>query len=123
MEVKISDRLSTVGPSFPTHEFAFSPRLELLHRKLAISAQFDHKDGMTKFYNTLRHRCQGGQSCPGPLGSEGLARNQAAAIADNNYHSVHGQCSYNGEFTRLRELSVSYQLPDALANKVHACRA
>jgi TonB-linked SusC/RagA family outer membrane protein len=121
-EVSVSDTAVYWGPSFPTHEFAFSPRLELLHRKLAFSAQFDHKDGMTKFFNTLRHQCQGGASCEGLYDKDaGLAR-QAAAVAVNNYATYTGMY-YNGEFTRLREVAVSYQLPDGLAQRIRASRA
>jgi TonB-linked SusC/RagA family outer membrane protein len=122
-EMKFSDTAVFIGPTAPTHEFALSPRLELLSRKLAISAQFDHKDGMTKFYNTLRHRCQGGASCEGLWDPHASLADQAAAVADNLSSSVYTGYFFNGEFTRLRELSVAYQLPDALANKVHSSRA
>ena len=121
-DVKLSDTAVFIGPSFPTHEFALSPRLEILNRKLAISAQFDHKDGMTKFYNSLRHRCQGGQSCRGLFDPTAPLDVQAQAIAANNY-SVYTGMFYNGAFTRFRELAVSYQLPDALANRIRSSRA
>jgi hypothetical protein len=121
-EVQYSDSAVFIGPTAPTHEFSLSPRLELLHRKLAIAAQFDHKDGMTKFYNTLRHRCQGGNSCPGLWDPTASLKDQAAAVADNQ-KSVYTGMFYNGEFTRFRELSISYQLPDALAAKIHSSRA
>jgi TonB-linked SusC/RagA family outer membrane protein len=123
-EVTLSDSLVYRGPSFPTHEFAFSPRLELLHRKLAISTQFDHKDGMTKFYNTLRHQCQGGGSCEGLWDPNASLALQAAAVADNDASlNTFTGMMYNGEFTRWRELSVSYELPERLAAKIHSSRA
>jgi TonB-linked SusC/RagA family outer membrane protein len=121
-DVKISDTAVFIGPTYPTHEFALNPRLELLHRKLAITAQFDHKDGMTKFYNTLRHRCAAGQNCPELFDPNASLADQAAAIADNNY-GVYTGMYYNGEFTRLRELAVSYQLPDKFAARIHSTRA
>jgi len=121
-EVHVSDSLVFRGPSFPTHELAFSPRLELFHRKLAISTQFDHKDGMTKFYNTLRHRCQGGQNCQGLWDPNASLETQAAAVADGAYN-VYSGMMFNGEFTRWRELAVSYELPERFASKIHASRA
>ena len=120
-EMKFSDTAVFIGPTAPTHEFALSPRLELLHRKLAIAAQFDHKDGMTKFYNTLRHRCQGGASCQGLWDPNASLEDQAAAVADNL--NIYTGFFKNGEFTRFRELSVTYQLPDAFASKIHSSRA
>jgi TonB-linked SusC/RagA family outer membrane protein len=121
-EVSVGDTAVFWGPSFPTHEFAFSPRIELLHRKLAVSAQFDHKDGMTKFWNTLRHRCQGGQSCPGLWNPDATLYQQAAAIAVNSYSTYSGYF-FNGAFTRFRELAVSYELPEKLAHALHTDRA
>jgi TonB-linked SusC/RagA family outer membrane protein len=121
-EVKVSDTAVFIGSSFPTREFAVSPRFEMLHRRLAISAQFDHKDGMTKFYNTLRHRCQGGASCQGLWDPNAPLDVQAAAIADN-YYATYSGMMFNGAFTRFRELAVSYDLPQSLAAKIHASRA
>jgi outer membrane receptor protein involved in Fe transport len=120
-EMKFSDTAVFIGPTAPTHEFALSPRLELLSRKLAIAAQFDHKDGMTKFYNTLRHRCQGGASCEGLWDPHASLADQAAAVADNL--NIYTGYFLNGEFTRFRELSVTYQLPDAFATKIRSSRA
>jgi len=120
-EMKFSDTAVFIGPTAPTHEFALSPRLELFGRKLSIAAQFDHKDGMTKFYNTLRHRCQGGASCEGLWDPHASLADQAAAVADNL--NIYTGYFLNGEFTRFRELSVAYQLPYAVANRIRASRA
>jgi outer membrane receptor protein involved in Fe transport len=110
------------GTTSPTKEFAVNPRLELLKRKLAISAQFDHKQGMNKFNNTLRHQSQGGLSAQGFWDPNASLRQQACTIAVNNYSDY--SCMYeNGRFTRLREVAVSYQLPDRLANRIHSSRA
>jgi TonB-linked SusC/RagA family outer membrane protein len=110
------------GPSYPTKEFAVNPRFELLKRKLAISAQFDHKQGMLKFNNTLRHQSQGGQSAQGYWDPNASLRQQACTIAVNNYSTY--SCMFeNGRFTRLREVAVSYQMPDRLASRIHASRA
>jgi hypothetical protein len=110
------------GPSYPTKEFAVNPRFELLKRKLAISAQFDHKQGMLKFNNTLRHQSQGGQSAQGYWDPNATLEQQACTIAANNYATY--SCMYeNGRFTRLREVAVSYQVPDRLAGRLRASRA
>jgi TonB-linked SusC/RagA family outer membrane protein len=122
-ELTFSDTSVFMGSSYPTIEMALNPRLELLHRKLAISAQFDHKEGDIKFDNTLRHQCStGGQSCRALYDVDAGLAAQAAAQADNSYSYYTGQYE-NGKFTRLREVSVSYQLPDKIASHIHASRA
>lgn len=119
---RAADTAIYVGPSYPTMEFAVNPRVEMLHRKLAIAAQFDSKQGMNKFNNTLRHQSQGGLSAEGFWDPNATLRQQACTIAVNNYATY--TCMYeNGRFTRLREVSVSYTMPDNLAAKVHASRA
>jgi hypothetical protein len=120
--MKISDTAVFKGPSFPTHELALTPRVELLHRKLAVSAQFDHKDGSTKFYNTLRNGCQGGASCEGLYDPNASLAMQAATVATSSF-GVYDGMMFNGAFTRFRELAVSYQLPDRLTSAIHASRA
>jgi TonB-linked SusC/RagA family outer membrane protein len=119
---RAADTAVYYGPTLPTIEFAVEPRFEALHHKLAISAQFDSKQGMLKFNNTLRHQCQGGQSCQGLWNPNASLYDQARAIAVNNY-SVYSGMYENGAFTRLREVSLSYQLPDAVAGKVGSSRA
>jgi hypothetical protein len=47
---------------------------------------------------------------------------QARTIAVNNY-SVYSGMYENGRFTRLREVAVTYKLPDGLANRMRASRA
>jgi TonB-linked SusC/RagA family outer membrane protein len=117
-----ADTAIFIGSSFPTGEMAIQPRVELLKRKLAISVQLDHKQGMNKFNNTLRHQCQGGLSCQGFWDPKASLLQQANTIAVNNY-SVYTGMYENGRFTRLRELSVSYVLPDRFTSKIRASRA
>src|SRR5262249_11893484 len=119
---RAADTAIYMGPTTPTLEFAVNPRVELLKRKLAISAQFDSKQGHLKFYNTLRHQCQGGLSCEGFWNPDASLDFQAKTIAVNNY-SVYTGMYENGMFTRLREVSASYQLPDYLAAKLRASKA
>jgi TonB-linked SusC/RagA family outer membrane protein len=108
-----------IGPSFPTRELAFTPTLELLGRKLRISGQLDSKWGMKKLNNTKRHQCQAGFSCQGlyagaPLEEQAKAVAAAASVFTGFYE--------DGSFTRFRELSVSYQMPNAWAKALKAER-
>uniref|UniRef100_UPI0035662A3D SusC/RagA family TonB-linked outer membrane protein n=1 Tax=Gemmatimonas sp. TaxID=1962908 RepID=UPI0035662A3D len=119
-EVTLQDSAKFVGPSFPTREFVISPTIEVLDRKLRITAQIDRRWGLLKFNNTLRHQCQGGNSCRGRMDPTAPLEMQAAAIAANA--GVFTGMYEDGSFTRLRELAVSYQLPQSWARAVKAQR-
>lgn len=119
---RAADTAIYIGPSYPTKEFSIIPRFEMLHRKLAIGAQIDHKQGLNKFNNTLRHQSQGGMSAQGFWDPNATLEQQACTIAVNNYSTY--TCMYeNGMFTRLREITVSYQLPDKVTRRIRSSRA
>jgi hypothetical protein len=120
-EITFSDSASYQGPSFPTREFVISPTIELLDRKLRISAQIDRKWGMLKFNNTLRHQCQGGNSCRGRMDPTAPLALQAANIAATPNGIFTGMFE-DGSFTRFREVAVSYQLPQGWAKGLRAQR-
>lgn len=117
----ISDTVQFVGNTYPKLELAISPQLELFDHKLRFNAQFDHKSGFKKLNNTLRHQCQGGNSCRGLYDKSVGLEAQAAAVAINSYGALTGFYD-DGAFTRFRELSVAYQLPDRFARLVRASR-
>lgn len=121
-EITFSDSATYQGPSFPTREFVVSPTIELLDRKLRLSAQIDRKWGMLKFNNTLRHRCQGGNSCRGRMDPTAPLEMQAANIAATP-NGIFTGFFEDGSFTRLREIAVSYQLPAGFAKNLRAQRA
>lgn len=119
-EITYSDSAQYIAPSFPTREFVVAPTLELFDRKLRVSAQIDRKTGMRKFNNTLRHMCQGGNSCRGRLDPTAPLEMQAAALAANA--GIFTGMYEDGSFTRFREMAVSYQMPQSLARALRAQR-
>lgn len=119
-ELGLSDTAVYQGSSFPTKEVAFTPTLELLNKKLRITTQFDGKWGMTKFNNTLRHQCQNGVTCRGRYDKTLSLQEQANALA--TAANVLTGMFEDGDFIRWRELSVSYEMPTAWANKFRATR-
>ena len=120
-DIIISDTAQFIAPTYPKLEMAISPSLELFNHKLRFNAQFDHKSGFKKLNNTLRHQCQGGGSCRGLYDPTASLEQQAAAVAINSYGSLTGFYK-DGAFTRFRELSAAYQVPDRIARAVHATR-
>jgi hypothetical protein len=96
-----------------------TPSIDLFKRTLRLSAQLDSKWGYKKFNNTLRHRCQGGASCRGLYDKSAPLSEQAAALAVNQVGVFAGMFE-DGAFTRLREASVAYTIPQRYAAMVHA---
>jgi len=120
-EITYSDSAQFIGPSYPTRELAIAPSIELFNRSLRLTALIDRKWGMLKFNNTLRHRCQGGASCRGRLDPTASLEEQAAAIAAFNGGIFTGMYE-DGSFTRLREVALSYQMPQKWARAIRADR-
>ncbi len=119
-EMTFSDTAVYQGTTFPTRELAFTPSIELLNHKLRISSQIDSKWGFMKFNNTLRHQCQNGVTCRGRYDISAPLEMQAAALATTQ--AVYTGMFEDGAFTRWRELSVSYEMPQAWASLVRAQR-
>lgn len=119
-EIRMDDSSTFVGATYPTREMAVSPTLELLGKKLRINAQFDSKWGHRKFNDTQRHRCQNGVSCRGAYDKDAPAWEQAQAVTIG-LGSFYGYFE-DASFTRFRELSVSYQMPDRWTKALRAER-
>lgn len=118
-EMTYSDSATYLGPSFPKHELAFSPHVELLNHKLRFSAQIDSKWGFKKFNNTLRHQCQNAWSCQGVTDKTAPLDQQAAAVALSSA-GVQSGFIEDGSFTRLREVSAALSLPTRWARALRA---
>ncbi len=121
-EMSYSDTAQFIGPSFPTREIQIIPTVELFKRSLRLTALIDSKSGMLKFNNTLRHMCQGGASCRGRYDPEASLEQQAAAIAAQAPNGIFTGFFEDGAFTRLRELALSYQMPQRWSNAIGAQR-
>ncbi len=119
-ELFFSDTAVYQGATFPTREVAFTPSVELLNRKLRISSQIDAKWGFKKFNNTLRHQCMNGVSCRGRYDRSASLQEQANALATSV--PVYTGMFENGQFTRWRELSVSYEMPAKWASALRSER-
>jgi TonB-linked SusC/RagA family outer membrane protein len=121
-EITYSDAPQFIGTTYPKFEMAFSPNLELFDHKLRFNAQFDHKAGITKFNDTHRHECTSVKSCQGWFDPNASLADQAATLAANSSNGILTGFFENADFTRFRELSAAYQMPDKLAHYLRAER-
>lgn len=119
-ELTFSDTTVFRGNTFPKKELAFTPSIDLLNHKLRISSQIDRKWDFLKFNNTLRHQCMNGVSCQGRYDKSASLEKQAAALATTQ--AIYTGMFEDGTFTRWRELSVAYDMPEKWANSFKASR-
>ena len=119
-EMTFSDTTKFRGNTFPKKELAFTPSIDLLNHKLRISSQIDKKWDFLKFNNTLRHQCMNGVSCRGRYDKSVGLQQQAYALATSQ--AVYTGMFEDGSFTRWRELSVAYDMPEKWAQSFKAAR-
>ena len=117
-EMTFGDTAQFMASSFPTRALVISPSVEVLDHQLRFTAQVDSKWGFKKFNNTLRHQCQTARSCRGLNDQSASLATQAAAVAATQ--SVFSGMLEDASFTRLREVSVSYELPTNWATTFRA---
>jgi hypothetical protein len=102
------------GASYPSSQLTLSSSWSLFHHQLRVSALFDHRGGYKIANRTLSGRCIDAY-CAAALDPKASLADQAANVA----YSPAFNYSYwgffeNGAFTRLRELSITYQLPPSV---------
>jgi TonB-linked SusC/RagA family outer membrane protein len=109
-----------LGSSVPTNEGSFSAGLTLM-RDIRINALFDYRGGYKKLDGNRRVRCNLFSLCrenyyPGEFDPVTLAEVQGGT-----------QFIYNlvqdASFTRFRELSLTYSLPEGLTRQLRSSRA
>jgi outer membrane receptor protein involved in Fe transport len=127
-EVTVDTGFVYDGYSVPRDVVSLQNGFDFFNRKLRISALLDYKGGFNLFNNTMEFICQQSpQSCDeDEVASMPLWR-QARAVAQNYGTTVNGTkytstAAYweNGQFWRLRELSATVQMPQALATRLRA---
>jgi len=111
--------LSYIGNPLPTKELSFNPRLTLF-KVAELGALVDYRGGFKQFNNTARFRCNFG-NC-----QEAYDKTQPLAMQARNLGQLMGtDYGYveDGDFTKLREVSLSLLAPREWAAKARASEA
>jgi hypothetical protein len=121
-EVTVADSASYLGSPFPANEIAFTPALSL-GNSVRITATLDHRGGQKLFNLTHYFRAVsiGNAEEVANPSSSNLA-DQAADVAArlaSPYTTLAGFIE-NASFTKLREVAVTFTLPQALAARANA---
>jgi outer membrane receptor protein involved in Fe transport len=122
-EVVVGDTAAFVGPSLAPTEATFTTGLDLLSRRLRISAMFDYKGGRWQLNGTERIRCESRLNCDGEVDPNSPLWKQARVVALKD-HPARTQWGYfePADAIRWRELAVTYEMPTAFARAMHASR-
>jgi TonB-linked SusC/RagA family outer membrane protein len=114
-EIVVDDSSTFVGYSVPRYEASLSNGFDLLNKQLRVSMLLDYKGGFYLLNGTERIRCGSRNNCYGAYDKTAPLWQQARAVAVRE-HASRTQAGYmeDATFTRLREVSVRYQLPSRL---------
>lgn len=117
-ELTVADSATFIAYSAPRFETALQTGVELFQHKLRITGSFDHKSGSSLLNGTERIRCQSRNNCFGTYSKDAPLWMQARAVAvrESSGNTQFGFME-NGTFTRFRELTAIWTLPQGLVSR------
>ena len=122
-EVFVADSASFIGYNQPRHILALTTGLELFRRRLRIQTNIDYRGGNYWYNNTERIRCVSRQNCNGLMNPNASFEEQAMVVATRDHPSkTLAGFFQKGDFVRLREVSVRYDIPEQLLNHLRGVR-
>lgn len=117
-EVFVSPDTTFRGYSSPTQFVTLSPGLDLLNHQVRLTFLLDYRGGNLYYNNTERIRCVSRQNCNGLMNPSASFQEQAMVVATRNDPSATLDGFFQpGAFVKLREISLTYNLPTMLASR------
>jgi TonB-linked SusC/RagA family outer membrane protein len=104
------------GYSAPRQFLSVTPGFDLLRKRLRVQALLDYRGGNSYYNNTERIRCVSRQNCNGFMNPKSDFEEQAMVVGTLNdpTRTLDGFFQ-SGDFVKLREVSVSWDLPASWA--------
>ena len=121
-EIVVGDTAEFLGHVQPRHQVAVTPAVELLGRRLRLSAMFDYRGGHKIWNDTERIRCGSRGNCIGTSKLGAPLFEQARAVAFREVGTLAGYFE-DGDFVKLREVSASYAVPDRFLGRLRGVRS
>jgi TonB-linked SusC/RagA family outer membrane protein len=120
-EITVSDTATYIGAPLPTRDVSFTNNFTFLNRRLNLGGMIDYKGGHKMYNNTERIRCASRLNCSGLLNPNASLFEQARTVMvrESSSRSVAGFIE-DGDFIRFRELNLSFNAPEAFANRFRA---
>jgi TonB-dependent SusC/RagA subfamily outer membrane receptor len=123
-EVFVGDSAIFRGYNQPRYMLTATPALDLFSRKLRLQTLFDYRGGNKYYNNTERIRCVSRQNCNGLMNPNASFEEQAMVVATRDHPSKTLDGFFQpGSFVRLREVGVTYTVPEALARRIGRARS
>jgi TonB-linked SusC/RagA family outer membrane protein len=123
-EVFVSPDTTFRGNSAPTQFLSVTPGFDLFNHQVRLTALFDYRGGNLYYNNTERIRCVSRQNCNGLMNPNASFQEQAMVVATRNDPSATLDGFFEpGAFVKLREISLTYNLPPSLASRTLKARS
>lgn len=119
-EITVSDTAEYHGYAVPRHEVTFTNGFEI-SRRVRVVGLLDYKGGHLIYNNSERIRCASRFNCEALLSSTAPLRDQARTVMVREHSSASAAGFFEpGDFLRLRELNLSYTMPETLASRLRS---
>ena len=120
-EITVADSSTYIAYSAPRFETTLQTGVDLFQHRLRVTGSFDHKGGFSLLNGTERIRCQSRNNCFGTYSKDAPLWMQARAVAvrESSGNTQFGFME-NATFTRFRELTAIWTLPQRLVSKTGA---
>ncbi len=112
---------SYIGPAEPTHELAFSNTIGFF-RHFSLYSLFDMKGGNYNYRGAELYRCASSINCIERNDPNASAEDQIIYAAGTTFNP-RAVYIHKADFVKLRDLSLTYEVPDQLASRLRASRA
>jgi TonB-linked SusC/RagA family outer membrane protein len=120
-EITVGDTLEFLGNALPTREASLNTAFTLFNNRIRLGGQFDYRGGHVVDNSIENYRCYVG-NCRGLTDRTAPLREQALAQAAFSGFSDVVVFAEPGWFIKLRELSLTFNAPDAWARRFRASR-
>jgi TonB-linked SusC/RagA family outer membrane protein len=115
-EIVVSDTAEYHGYAVPRYEATFTNGFELFNRRVRVAGMLDYKGGHLIYNNTERIRCASRFNCSGLINPEASLAEQARVVMVREHSSASAAGFFeDGDFIRLRELNLSYSMPEGMS--------
>ncbi len=120
-EIVVGDSLEYIGPGAPTRQLTVSTNVRILDR-LSVYGLLDYRGDYIAYNNTERFRCRF-RLCGALVDPATPLEEQVRAVASLLHPSqtVWGYME-KGDFVKLREVSVRFDLPETLTSRIGSSR-
>jgi len=119
-EVQVGTEAKYLGSPFATTDLSFVPTVSFFDGMLSVRALVNYRGGQ-KLYNNTGSWRNGNNNTQELNDPDASLEGQARAVAAKFGNTFAGYIE-DASFTRLREVSVTYNFPDGIADRINASR-